>query len=144
VDPQLLADASQALLDALEAALAPWVEARLLALAPALGPAAGAAARQAADSAFAELRPLLAADIDAQRTTPLQIVRDAMSGPTATLSAAGVAPVPRDARQAELDPGDVYDLGPATWSDLGEAVGDAGLVWGAAKAMVHLDRHRSG
>jgi hypothetical protein len=142
VDEQVLADASQALLDAVEVALAPWVEQRLLARAPHLGPSAGDTARRAADVALAELRRLLTTDIDAQRTTPLQILRDAMAGPTAALSAAGVPPVPRDARQAEVDPDDVYDLGPATWADLGDGVGEAGLVWGAAKAMVHLDRHR--
>jgi hypothetical protein len=74
--------------------------------------------------------------------TPLQLVRDVMAAPTAALAAAGVPPARRDPGQVELDPGDLYDLGPARWSDLGDAVGDAALAWGAAKAMVHLDRHR--
>jgi hypothetical protein len=99
-------------------------------------------ARACADDTVRRLRELLAADIDQQRTTPLQLVRDAMATPTAALLAAGVPTVARDPRQVEVEPGDVYDLGPATWADLGEDVGQAGLVWGAAKAMVHLRRHR--
>ena len=38
-------------------------------------------------------------------------------------------------------PNDIYALGPRAWSDFGEDVGDAGLRWGAAKAMVHRQRH---
>ena len=142
MDESVIAEASERLVEAVDAELAGWIERRIRAVDP--GATAGAAelARSCADETVRELRVLLAADIDEQRTTPLQIVRHAMAAPTAALRAAGVPPVPRDPRQVEVEPDDVYDFGPATWADLGEDVGQAGLVWGAAKAMVHLRRHR--
>ena len=142
MDETVIDEASARLLRAVEANLAPWLQGRLVDLAPMLGPEVAAVAARCADVVLPELRELLATDIDQQRTTPLQLVRDAMAGPTAALAAAGVAVADRDPQQARLDPNDVYDLGPARWADLGEEVGDAGLMWGAAKAMVHLQRHR--
>ena len=35
-------------------------------------------------------------------------------------------------------PDDVYDLSPATFADVDPALHEPGLVWGAAKAHVHL------
>jgi hypothetical protein len=51
--------------------------------------------------------------------------------------------VERDDAEARLHPDDVYGLVPAAFADLGPEVHDAGLVWGAAKAHVHL-RRRAG
>jgi hypothetical protein len=138
----VLADASARLVAAVDEVFAAWVRERMLEAAPALGSLAEQVAARCAAELLPRLRSLVDEDVDRQRTTPLQLVRDVMAAPTAALAAAGVPPARRDPGQVELDPGDLYDLGPARWSDLGDAVGDAALAWGAAKAMVHLDRHR--
>jgi hypothetical protein len=143
VDPGVLADASERLVAAVEDVFAGWVRDRMLAVAPAFGAVADEVADRCAAVLLPRLRSLVAEDVDRQRTTPLQLVRDVMAAPTAALSAAGVAPPRRDPVQVGIDPGDVYDLGPVRWSDLGEAVGDAALVWGGAMALVHLVRHRN-
>jgi hypothetical protein len=39
-------------------------------------------------------------------------------------------------------PDDVYDLTPASFADVDPALHEPGLVWGAAKAHVHLARRR--
>jgi hypothetical protein len=62
--------------------------------------------------------------------------------PTQVLAEAGVPPVERDEHAARLFPDDRYDLAPATFSDLDEALHEPGLVWGAAKAHVVLARRR--
>jgi hypothetical protein len=104
------------------------------------------AARAGADAVAAVepvLRELLATDVDDQRTNPLAILRSAVGHPTAVLRQAGVPAVDRDAQAAAMFPDDVYDLGPAAFADLGPAVHEAGLAWGAAKAHVVLARRRS-
>ncbi len=90
----------------------------------------------------AEVRRLLEADIDEQRTTPLAILRAAVSYPTAVLRRAGAAAVDRDDFTRRAFPDDDYDLTPATFGDVDPALREPGLVWGAAKAYVHLGRHR--
>jgi hypothetical protein len=121
VDESVIEQASDRLLAAVDAELAGWIERRARELDPGSAPDPGLA-RACADDAVRRLRELLATDIDAQRSTPLQVVRDAI--------------------EADVAPRDVLEFGPVTWADLGEDVGDAGLAWGAAKAMVHLRRHR--
>src|SRR5437588_12971244 len=73
---------------------------------------AAAAGRQAADEVGPQVRALLDTDIDAQRTTPLSLVRSAVCYPTAVLQAAGVPPVVRDEQQERTLHEDGYDLGP--------------------------------
>ena len=104
--------------------------------------AAAEAGRQAVAEVGPQVRALLAADIDDQHTTPLSLVRGAVRFPTAVLEAAGVPPVRRDEQQERLFPDDVYDLAPATFADVDPALADVGLVWGAAKAFEHLQRHK--
>jgi hypothetical protein len=134
--------ACRALIEAVSVELGPWLERQVLELAPEqIDGAAGAAARATAE-VLEGMRDLTATDIDAQRGTPLQLVRRATRFGTAVLQAADVPPVHRDVWQQEAEPDDVYGLHPATWAELGPASGEAGLVWGAAKAMVHLARHR--
>jgi len=135
-------EACRALIDAVGAELGPWMEGRILQLAPGQVDRAAAVASQATTEVVEGLRALVATDIDAQRGTPLQLVRRVTRLATAVLRDAGVAPVHRDPWQTEAEPNDDYDLIPATWADLGPESGEAGLVWGAAKAMAHLDRHR--
>ncbi|MGI9023576.1 MAG: hypothetical protein ACR2HV_10180 [Acidimicrobiales bacterium] len=152
-----------ALADAIDAALPGWVRrsvASRVAAGPEpegpSGPRSGrqrqpvdrveAAAAEAGERARAEIgariRALLHADIDDQRTTPLALLRSAVSFPTAVLAAAGVPPVPRDRAQRDLFPDDVYDLNPATFADVDPALAGPGMAWGAAKAWTHLQRHQ--
>jgi hypothetical protein len=50
--------------------------------------------------------------------------------------------VERDEVQAALFPEDPYDLCPATFADIDPSLAEPGLVWGAAKAFAHLQRHK--
>ena len=110
---------------------------------PAVLDAAQEAGRRAAVEVGAEVRALVGADIDDQRTTPLALLRSAVRYPTQVLSDAGVAPVERDPVQVRLLPDDLYDLSPASFADVDPALAEPGLVWGAAKAFAHRRRHAS-
>jgi len=90
-------------------------------------------------SALAELAE---ADVDAHRSTPLEIVRDAVRFPTAVLRQAGVAPVRRERFAVERFPDDLYGLTPASLAALDPSLADVAVAWGAAKAMAHRARHR--
>src|SRR5437868_3044900 len=141
-----------ALADAIELALPAWVERsveRVMKewhgeLDDDVRLEAAAAGRQAADEVGPQVRALLDTDIDAQRTTPLSLVRGAVRYPTVVLQAAGVPPVVRDEQQERLFPEDVYDLAPASFADVDPALADVGMAWGAAKAFEHLQRHKVG
>ena len=141
-----------ALADAIEAALPAWVERSVERVMRAwkgevdegVRAAAAAAGRQTAAEVGPQVRALLDTDIDAQRTTPLSLVRGAVRYPTAVLLAAGVPPVVRDEQQERLFPEDVYDLAPASFADVDPSLADVGLAWGAAKAFEHLQRHKVG
>jgi hypothetical protein len=149
-DAELLAACAADLAEAIERALAPWVERSVQRVAEAWRPGAGAdlaeAARQAGSAAVADIAPrvrsLLAEDVDAQATGPLALVRAVAVHATAVLAAAGVPPVARDEFAARAFPGDVYDLTPGSFRDLDEAVQEPGLRWGAAKAHTVLARRR--
>jgi hypothetical protein len=139
-----------ALADGIETALPGWVERSVDRVLRAWGQPvddrvraeAARAGREAAAEVGAEVRALLDADIDEQRTTPLSLVRAAVRYPTAVLRAAGVPPVVRDEHQERLFPEDVYDLAPANFADVDPALAEVGLAWGAAKAFEHLQRHK--
>lgn len=105
--------------------------------------AAADAGQRAAAEVGAELRELLAADVDAQWTNPLTVVRGAARHPTAVLRQAGVPPVVRDEVDERLFPHDDYDLVPRSFADLDPALHELGIVWGACKARAHLDRRRA-
>ena len=140
-----------ALADGIEAAIPGWVEdvvARVhIAWAGSIDDDLREEARGAGRRAQAEIAPrvraLLLADIDEQRTNPLAIVRGAVLFPTEVLRVAGVPPVVRDAQAEQHFPADDYDLTPASFTDLDPALHEPGLVWGAAKAHVHLARRRA-
>ena len=136
---------------ALDAAIGPWVVASVERIVRAyrgdVPPAVAEAARRAAERARtevgAELRAFLATDVDEQRTNPLAILRSAVRYPTAVLGDAGIPPVRRDEFKERAFPDDIYDLAPATWTDIGAAVQDAGIVWSAWQAKTGLDRRRA-
>ena len=145
-----LARLGAALADAVVEALPGWVERSVTDLvrawAGAVGPEELAAARRAGGEAAAvvgpELRRLLEADVDAQWTNPMTIVRRAVAPATAALRAAGVGEVQRSAEDEARFPGDVYGLTPGTFADLDPSLHELGITWGAVKARAHLTRHR--
>ncbi len=135
---------ARALVDAVEDSLAAWVT-RLV------DERSRGVDRSRLDEAIDEVRatvlPALrdfeANDPGRQTTTPLAILRRGVRPVTELLRAAGVPPARRDEMEVRLAPEDVYGLGPAAFADLGDAVGAAGLEWGAATAHVHLRRRRA-
>ena len=142
-DEARLAELAEGLADGIVAALPGWV-ARCIA-ARSVGvtvddAVVAAAGRRAAADVGPRVRRLLAADIDEQRTGPLALVRHAVAYPASVLSAAGVAPVERDADAVRLFPDDAYDLSPASFAELHPDLRGPGLEWGAAKAHVHRRR----
>jgi hypothetical protein len=104
--------------------------------------AAEVAGLRAGEEVAADLRPLLAADVDAQRSTPLEVVRAAVAFPTQVLRDAHVPPVARDRFVVERFPDDPYGLTPATLQAMDPALGELAIAWGAAKARAHRHRHQ--
>ena len=88
-----LAEKAAALADAIDAAVAPWLIGAVRRVAAAqrlpggdrLVLAAEAAAKQAKAEVMPRIRDLLATDIDAQTTTPLAVLREAIGPATAVL-----------------------------------------------------------
>lgn len=139
-----------ALAEAVEVALAGWVERSvrrvMVAWTGEAPPAAVVeeakeAGRRAAADVGAAVRALLDADVDEQWTTPLSLLRAAVRYPTEVLAGAGVPPVERDPFRERLEPGDLYDLSPASFADVDPSLAEPGMVWGAAKALAHRRRH---
>lgn len=145
-----LESVSAELLEGVRAALPRWVERHVRRLAAAAAvPYDGETQRLVDDASqrcvadvVARLDDLLATDIDAQRTNPLQIVRDGISYPTGVLTALGVPHVVRDEFAEANFPLDVYDLSPASFGDVSPELQELGIAWGAAKAHTHLQRRR--
>jgi hypothetical protein len=142
-------DPPELLASAIDNAIGPWVErsvARIMtAYAGEVPPDVAAdAERTGAEAAAvvgAEVRRLLALDAERQPTNPLSILRAAVRYPTAVLRRAGVPPVVRDEFRERAFPDDSYDLAPATWKDVDEALHEPGIIWGAWKAKTVMERH---
>lgn len=98
--------------------------------------------RDGAAEVVAELRTLLAADLASQQTGPLDLLRRAVRHPTQVLAQAGAEPVARDEFAIRNFPGDVYNLSPGSFAEVDPSLHEPGLLWGAAKAHVHLRRRR--
>jgi hypothetical protein len=149
-DAARLAQYGTDLVHGIEEALPAWVEAQVARIMvawagevpPAVRAEAGRAGQAARDELGPQIRALLALDIDDQRTNPMTIVRTAAAYPTAVLRAVGVPPVERDSSAEAQFPDDDYDLVPTRFADLDPSLHEAGLLWGAAKAHVHLQRRR--
>jgi hypothetical protein len=154
VDPDLEAYRTYAseLAEAIAAALPDWVARSVVARCEASGRAVDAAVRAAADEAggrageeyLPRIRALLQQDPDDHRTTPLAMLRSATRHATEALEVLGVPPVDRDEFARHAFPEDRYDLTPATFADVSPSLHEPALVWGAAKAHVHLSRRRAG
>ncbi|MGI8751774.1 MAG: hypothetical protein ACR2MN_05595 [Acidimicrobiales bacterium] len=144
-------DPARALADGIDEAVAPWVVRCVTSIMTAwrgqCPPDVAAAAAQAGAEARSEVTPqvraLLEADIDDQRTTPLAIVRAAVRFPTAVLASAGCPEVVRDDFAVRAFPADVYDLSPASLAEVAEGLQELGIIWGATKAFEHKRRHRT-
>ena len=143
-------DPPRALADAVEVVLEAWLvrcvertaQRQWGACPPDLLEAARVAAGAAAGDVNRRLRALLATDVDDQRANPLGVLRAAVHCPTGVLAAAGVPPLRRDPFAEEAFPDDCYDLSPATWADVDPSLHEPGIIWGAWKAKVVLDRRR--
>lgn len=137
-----MAEIAAALVEAVDAALGPWVIDTVTRFRPDLRAEATVAADRCRADVVPRLRALVSQDIDAQASTPLAELRRAAGHVAGVLERAGVPAPERDPFEARATPADVYGVGPGAWSDLGEEVGGLGLAWGAAKAHLHLRRHR--
>lgn len=149
-DAAALAGHARTLADAVDAALPGWVDRSIRGVLAAQGIEVDAELAEriasAREAAAAEggrrVRALLDTDVDAQAGNPLAVLRSQVVHATAVLRAAGARPVRRDEFAERAFPDDVYDLSPATFADVDPALHEPGLVWGAAKAHVHLARRR--
>lgn len=141
-DLEKLAGYATALADAIEAALPGWIERCVTERLDHESDAAKTAGRIARSEIGPELRRLLATDIDDQWTNPLDLLRRAVRYPTEVLRTAGFPPATRDEFAEKMFPDDVYDLTPTSFAEVDPALHEPGLVWGAAKAHVHLARRR--
>ncbi|MFV2038936.1 MAG: hypothetical protein ACC660_01700 [Acidimicrobiales bacterium] len=99
-------------------------------------------AQRAAAFVDTRLGELLGADIDRQQSTPLEIFRQAVRFPVEILHGLGATPVHRGDMARWAFPNDPFDITPGNLSDIGEGVQQAGIVWGASKAALHLARRR--
>lgn len=144
-DEAALGAYAMSLADAFEQVAASWFIRLVEQRSPGVTAAADVLAElhDAAGETVAAMRTLLAADITAQRVGPLEIVRRAVIGvPTQVLRAVGTPVVARDDFSQSKFPDDVYGLTPASFGDIDPTLHEPGLVWGAAKAHVHLRRRR--
>jgi hypothetical protein len=149
-DAAALARYATALADGIEAAIPAWIDRAVRRVLAGQGIAVDEARQAAIDragrAAHAEgaprVRALLTTDIDQQAGNPLSVLRSLVPHATAVLRDAGARPVPRDEFAERNFPDDVYDLTPASFADVDSALREPGLVWGAAKAHVHLARRR--
>ena len=149
---ETLARAGRQMIDGVERALPGWAQRQAERIVEAWGAhtpeeqrAIGGRAREAGGVAAgriaAELTELFEIDPDAQRLTPLQVVRTAYREVATVLRDAGLPPVVRDPFDERVLPDDDYNLAPRTLADLGdEDLGSVHLTWGAAKAVVHKAR----
>jgi hypothetical protein len=89
------------------------------------------------------MRSLLATGDGVGSTSPLEIVRDAVTYPTTVLSEAGVAAVQRSPDRELLFPHDVYDLTPRTLADLHPLLPELAHRWEEARAAIRSSREDS-
>jgi len=142
-DDAALAERGARLADAVAAALPGWVDRSVRLRAPEVtDEVVTAVTTEVEADVLPRLRTLLALDVDEQHQSPLAVVRRAAATVGGALDGLGVPPAKRDDHQRHLFPDDDHNLVPATFADLSEEAGRAGIEWGAAKAFVHRRRHR--
>jgi len=149
-DEAKLAEYSAALLSAIEEAIPRWVEKCVVSRTSVaqfeedslLYVATHQAQVDAVRTLIPRVRTLLRLDIDRQRSTPLEVLRRGIQFPARVLDLASVPPVQRDDFSVAQFPDDAYDLTPMSFAAVDPALHEPALVWGAAKAHVHLRRRR--
>lgn len=149
-DEAQLAAYARALADGIEAALPGWVERCVrrrcdeasMRVDDELAATAAEAGRRCRELIGPDVRRLLETDPDEQASTPLTVLRAAVRFPTEVLAAAGVPAPARDEFDVRSFPEDLYSLAPAAFADVDPGLAEPGLMWGAAKAHVHLTRRR--
>ena len=145
-DEATLRSYAQALAAAIEHALPHWIErcvGRYVVLDDVVAPLVARASHDAVAAVMPEVRKVLLADVDQQRVNPLALLRGAVRFPTAVLDELHVAPAERDEFARRNFPDDRYDLTPASFGDVDPTLHEPGIVWGAAKAHVVLQRRRA-
>lgn len=145
-DETQLAAYAAVLADAIDDALPRWVErgiGRHVRIDASIEPHVRDLAAVVRAETGTQVRALLATDIDEQRANPLALLRAAVPHLTTFLDGLGVPSPDRDEFARRNFPADRYDLSPATFADVDPALQEPGLVWGAAKAHVHLQRRRA-
>ena len=151
-DAEALAGYAQALVECIETELVDWLISLVRSRAATDGTetwnkiaeTTEQVAAEASIEVMADIKELLATDVDQQVRGPLEILRSAVRYPTQILREAGVAPTERDDWDSRVFPEDIYGLSPANFGDISEKLQSAGISWGAAKAHVVLARRRSG
>ncbi len=149
-DAEALARHAATLADAVDAAVPGWIDRSIrrvldeqgIEIDDALAERIEAASAEAGAEGSRRVRALLETDIDEQAGNPLAVLRSLVRYATGVLREAGASPADRDEFVQRTFPDDVYDLSPATFGDLDPSLHEPGLVWGAAKAHVHLARRR--
>ena len=131
---------------AIEQAAPRWIErciGRYVMVDDSLAPAVARASNDALADLMPKVRSVLLADVDEQRVNPMALLRAAVRFPTAVLDDLQIRPAERDEFARRNFPDDRYDLTPASFADVDPALHEPGLVWGAAKAHVVLQRRRA-
>lgn len=143
-DEAALVTYAMALAESVDAVIGDWIRWSIADRAPGVAttPQADQAVEQGSVEISAELRLLLAQDIAEQSEGPLQVLRRGVRFATAVLADADVPVQVRDDFAARAFPDDVYDLSPASFGAVHASLHEPGLIWGAAKAHVHLRRRR--
>ena len=101
-----------------------------------------AVAAQTATDLAEPVERALTADVDAGVGSPLAVMRAGCGLVTGLLEELGVPAVERDEFSIAHFPDDRHALGPATFGDIHDSLHEPGIVWGAARAHVHLRRRR--
>lgn len=142
-DDESLGAYAETLIDGLVEHVPGWVE-RLLVdrLGDELGRCSAERLSSDVDRTIEDVTVLLRSDIDDQRANPLAVIRRLVQPITETLIEAGVERPRRDPDAVRIFPGDHFDLVPGAFGDVHQDLHMPGLMWGAAKAHVHLRRRR--
>lgn len=142
-DEARLAEIAAALDTALRERVPEWLRRRAADVAPGVD---ARALDRAVEATMADLGPelhrVLTADVDDGAGSPLAAIRAATGRVNRVLEDAGAPAPTRDDFDERAFPHDRYGLGPASFADIHDDLHEPGLVWGAARAHVHLRRRR--
>jgi hypothetical protein len=142
-DQARLAEIAGELAALLERSVPDWLRRCASAVVPDLAPGPlDATVAATMDVLVPELRRVLSADVDAGAGSPLAAIRAATGGVTQLLVDQGATAPPRDEFDVRAFPDDLFGFGPAAFADIDPTLHEPGLVWGAARAHVHLRRRR--